>query len=616
MTLTRRLTHPFHSGSATSDEVPGRWDCALDGRPFMIDWDYAEKNDAFRWRSIKLYKPQQDTGGQIAENSLNPEEFMRRAAESWHKGAGQTHLDRPGSDEHRFRSSKGIDPWTMWQVSLLPDTTAVRASANTNLALLPVGTRLYAIDGTSVVFATTIAGLATGTAVTGLPNAAQSIATDGYLVWTAHGASGIYRTDRVSTPSTSYNTRAATLVAYVKGRLIAANGKIIVNITGTATETTILDHANPDWTWVAVAEGPNHIFMAGYSGDKSVIYRTTVKADGTALDVATVAGELPDGEIVRSIQGYRNFLEIGTDKGFRLATIDTNGNLVLGDLTNLGVAVRCFEPQESFVWFGWTNYDTLSTGLGRMDLRERTDTNGAATPTPAYASDLMATGQGAVLSVVTFGDQRAFAVSGLGFYGQSANKVASGTIDSGLITYGLPDPKITFWLDIRHTALAGTITASIATDGSSSFTSLGESATASTYKKVLPAAEALAEKFEIRLGLARSASDTTQGPTLTRWTLEANPAPGRGQFIHVPLLLRETVKTNAGATGRDPKADFLALIEMETSGRRIAFQSRAGTYDVLLDDHDFIIDGETSKAMAFFNGCFVVQLRKPRTRST
>lgn len=610
MTLARPLASPLFTGAGVSALVPGKWDCALNGHTFMIDWRKTYLGPTrFTRASISLLKPQQDTTDAVGEQSLNPEEFARRFASEWHHGAGQTFHDRPASDPARFRVSKGIDVWTKWRLSLLPDTTLKLASANTNLLFAAAGARLYVADGTAVRYST---DLTTWTAVTGLPApAATGIASDGFTVYTTHAASGVYSTNTGTGASSSFNVTVANgICAYVKGRLLVSNDNTLTNITGGAAQATVLAHPNTAFRWVAAAEGPAHIYAAGYAGDKSIIYKTTIKADATALDIATVAGELPDGEIVRSLQGYLGMLLVGTDKGVRVFQLDTNGNLAgSSKVIPTTAAVFCFEPQDRYVWYGLTNYDTTSTGLGRVDLGEFTDTL-----TPAYATDLMATAQGAVQSAVTFLGLRVFTVSGAGVYAESANKVATGTIDSGLVAFAMPDTKVAINLDARHQPLAGSFSIFVSADGGS-FAQVGANLTAGSTSVIASAGQQRAETFEVRLTLTRDGTATTTGPTITRWTLEANPAPGRGEFIEVPLLLFESVHRGDGAALQmDVAAEHAALISMEAVGAPIIYQDCLGAETVFLDDHQFLIDSQTEKFDGF-NGTFVARLRRPRARS-
>lgn len=612
MGLAALLAEPFYLGGGASVDVPFKWDCSLNGRPYMFDWKYAGSEN-FSRGSIHLLKPQQDTSASVSEASLNPEEFARRAVETWHHGAGQSFYDRPTSDPARFRSSKGVDPWTRWELSLLPDTELARASVNTNLALMVVGDYLYVADGNEVYWTTDLSAYTAAAIQNGeAAQSVKSIASDGYQLYAALGSNGIHRSVRGASTTSHYSDLSATLIGYVKGRLMAANGNAVYNVIASgAAPSALLTHPNTDFTWVGFAEGTGHIYAAGYSGDKSLVYRTAVKADGTALDVPVVAGELPDGEIVRSIAGYLGFLLVGTDKGWRLVSLDAAGNFAgSSDIIPTPAAVRCFEAQDRFVWFGWTDYDATSTGLGRADLSQFT-----TGITPAYASDLMATAQSDVLSVVTYDDARVFAVSGIGVYAASADKVATGTVDSGLITYGLPDRKVAAYVDVRHEPLAGSIDVGLAVDSSVTFTALGASATAGSTSVVLAIGAQRGETFELRLTLERDGTATTTGPTLIRTTLEANPAPGRGQFFTVPLMLYETLAVAGGDETIHPAVELSALVDMEASGEAVSYQDALGSTTVFLDDHTFIVDKHTEHRDAF-NGTFIAKMRRTRQRST
>src|SRR4051794_36957584 len=138
MSFAALLDAPYFTGVTTSAEVPGRFDISLNGHPYMLDLKI--DNPEFTRQSIPLLRNQADTGGEPGEQSLSPEELWRRSQSDWTHGAGQTYLDREDSDAKRFRSSKGVNVWEQWALQLLADTSSKRASANTNLSIIPVGT--------------------------------------------------------------------------------------------------------------------------------------------------------------------------------------------------------------------------------------------------------------------------------------------------------------------------------------------------------------------------------------------------------------------------------------------------------------------------------------------
>jgi hypothetical protein len=596
--LDAGLEAPFYTGqaSAPSSLVPAAYPVALAGHPYVIDLD----SDRFRHLSVPILRQQADQSASPSETSITPEDLWRRSIDTWHKGAGQTHYDRPDSDSARFRSSKGVDIWTKWQLSLLPATDQKRSSANTNLKLQPAGSFLYLVDGTSVYSTQDVTvDSPTWTALTGTLGAnGRDIASDGYYVWVTDG-SDVYRFTRgASALGSAYNTLNCTVLGWVKGRLMAANAHEIFNITSATVPPALFSHNNTDFAWVGFAEGTGHIYAAGYSGDKSLIYRTAVKQDGSSLDTPVVAGELPDGEIVRSIGSYLGFVLLGTDKGVRFATPDANGDLTIGALLSTSSAVACFEGQDRFVWFGWTNYDATSTGLGRLDLTVFGDPDALA---PAYASDLMATTQGAVESVVTFQSRRVFCVDGVGVFGEETTKVASGTIDVGHISYGLPSAeKVALFLAVDHNG-TGQHSAHVSVDGGA-FTAVG---THTTSTDKFPVGERRGRRFEHRLTLTTVAGAS---PTIYGATLEAYPAVDTVDIIIVPLLLHHTIRWEGQEHPLDPGDEVAFLKSLRDSQDVVTWQEFNTSYTVVLTDYEWIpFDHTTGKEC--WDGTFVAQLK-------
>lgn len=588
MTLAAPLDSPLSgAGTSVTSDVPFKYEVAINGRAYRIDHSVdsnGQRGIGFARRSLSVQRAQADTSNTPGEQSLNREADWRRVSESWHHGAGQAFYDRADSDNARFRTSKGVYVWEKWQLSLLNSTSSCRASANTNLRLTTAGSITYLIDGNSLLFTADVtAGPVVWTTVTGTPGvAAQWLTSDGFNVYAAYGASGIYSTTRSDATAASFNTLTCTVLGYVKGRLMAANNNVIYNVTAAgAPPAALLTHPNTDFAWVGFAEGPAHIFAAGYSGARSLIYKTAIQADGTALTTPTVAGELPTGETVRSIKGYLGMLIIGSDLGFRLAVIDTNGNLTIGSLVATSSPVLNFEPSDRFVWYGLTNFDGTSTGLGRIDL-----TSFTSPLTPAYASDLMATAQGSVLSVSTQGTRRLFTVSGVGVFVEGSTKVTSGTVSSGRITYGIGDEKVVMFVDLRHSALAGSIDLALSVDGAAG-NSIGGNAVVGTSRPSYPlnAAQARGELFEITSTLTRSSTDTATGPTLTRVVLRGYPAPRRTFQFTVPILLWESsTDLNDSEYTLDPLAEREALETAMKNETLISYQEGTASYTVLVDD--------------------------------
>ena len=426
----------------------------------------------------------------------------------------------------------------------------------------------------------------------------------------------IHLSDKVQAAAGSTGVMTGTLSASVDWMAWA------IAIRAAGISDPLYTQGNSNFTWVGFAEGQGDIYAAGYSGDKSLIYRTQVRADGTALDAPVVAGALPDGEIVRSIYGYLGILFIGTDSGVRMAVSDANGDLTIGALINTASPVRCFEGQGRHVWFGLEDYDisrwssgTLD-GLGRLDLTQQTEQL-----VPAWASDLMVAASTSttesVQSVVTFQDRRVIAIgssNGLtrGVYGEKANKVATGYLDSGLVTYGISDTKVATYVDLRHKALVGTAEVYLSTD-EGAFGSIGTTTTASSTRPAtdpFPAGPTRGDTHELRLRLNRSGAADAVGPTVTRMTLRAEPAPARGRVFQVPLVLAKKLNVDGREVTRDP-ADDLAFIEaLFDSQTLVTYREDATSVSVFVKDYEFVAEHRTDDGR-MEQGVCTVTLKAP-----
>lgn len=600
MAITLDFNDPFYSGGSvvSTTTAPSIFPVALAGHGYQVDLLSGE----FHHLSIPLLRQQSDDSVSPAETSLNPDDLWRRAQDSWHHGAGQIFRDRPDADPERFRSSKGIDPWTKYQFSLHQGTTESRNSSSSNLRVVTAGTRMYAIDGSSLVFTTNLTSYTTVTG--GTPGTFQSVASDGFTVYAADGAD-IYSTTTAGSTKSVFSTINATVVGYTKGRIMAGAGASIYNPTPSVPNPSALfTHANTDFSWVGFAEGQAAIYAAGFSGDKSLIYRLAVKPDASALDQPIIAGTLPDGEIIRAIGGYLGFIFLGTDKGWRFCTPDSQGNLTIGALVETPSAVRCFEGQSKFVWWGYTNYDTSSTGLGRMDLTVVVDAL-----VPAYASDLMATGQGNVNSVVTFLNRRVFAVASDGIFAEDPlAKVSTASIDSGFVGFGLPDTKVGLFFDVRTDPLTGDYSAAISSDGGN-FVSAGSESEAGSTGEQFPMNERRAERFENRLTLNRSGTSVNLGPVVNRWTMKAIPAPELREYVYIPLLLHDVIELRGKEHQVDVAQELSFIKGLRASQDVIVYQEGNTSYSGVIADYDWRPYSLEPKGR-WFNGTCVVKFKR------
>jgi hypothetical protein len=610
-------TPPYFSGiSSTSNLVPSVFPVAIDGRAYMVD----QKSGKFQRGYEQRVRDSTDDSTTPGEGAINPGGLWRRGQDSWHLGAGQDYADTADSKDYRFYKSKGIDPWTKGQLSLLNTTKLSLSTASTNLFTCVVesgGTEyLYVADNGVVRFSSnpfdaspTWTAITTATSTTLPTTAITGLETNGqnvYIAWT--GKDIWYTTPGVTTATPFYPTSGTanqtyTTLGYAKGRGFASRTEHLYQIgLGSGSHTIFFDNGDTTFRWAGAAAGQNAVYAAGYSGVKSLVYKITIKTDGT-LDVPVVALELPAGEIVSAIHGYLGFIVIGSNKGVRFCSTDAQSNLVAGSLIPTTGAVNDFTSEDRFVWFTYTNYDTASGGLGRLDLSVFIAPN-----TPAYATDLMYSNTGAVKSVSTISNKRIFTISGIGVIVEdTANLVATGEIETGTWRWGIPDRKFIAKIDTRSTPLIGAITSYLKIDNTE-YSSIGRWADVSDTENVFNGSDDKAIEAGFKFVLERSSLNTAEGPTFTRWMARAYAAPFRSQVFSVPILLHKSVTVRNKEYYYDVYGEqsfFDGLIE---SPRIVTLQIGTTVHSVILEDvvwEPMDSSGNTWE----FDGTLVVTLR-------
>lgn len=555
---------------ASPNGVPQIWPISIAGRTYVVNTSFEPyRRDAFRHRSIQPQRQSIDLTNVPGEGTVNTEGLWRRAAQDWHFGSGQKFFDRKNSAEGRFEESKGIDPWTPWETSLLSDTQQVLASTGTT-QVLQVGKYIYVLDVTAKTLKFT-SNLSTWSAsVTTIGANPVMLASDGYNVWIADNTAGggIWTTTAGAAGATQYVTNGQWQGVYWVGeRLMATGGNGVWNIIAAGALPTVLwSHPNPQWKVTAMCAGSSQIYFGGYDPGqgfplRSTVFRVGIEPNGTALTVPVQALPIAGGEYVTSLYGYLNYVFVGTNLGVRmcrtLAAYDPSGaqgdleaGPVLPDLIAPGpvtLPVRAMIASNRFLWFGWSNYDATSTGLGRMDLSTFIDTQA-----PAYASDMMVTTQNEIISMdwCSINNQPIWSIAGHGVYTSSGSYVASGYVDSGYVSYGIPDDKILMAGDIGTvTPQHGTVIMGIGSDATdNTITAVGQHNSGSTggtsNQSVFAINQIRGEQFIVRMTLVRDPV-TAKTPILHRWTIKALPAITAGTTISVVLDLYN-VANNAG----------------------------------------------------------------------
>ena len=580
-TTAFRPAPAFYSGTGSTQLVPDIFPVAINGRAYMID----TAANAFTRQFDARVRDSVDQSAEPGESAINPQGLWRRSQSSWHYGAGQKYSDTSDAEPFRFNESKGVNVWDKGRLSLLSDTDKVYSTSGTNLYATTAANLMYGTDGQSVKYTTDFVSISTvtGTAASNI----FSIASDGYNVFYSYANGDIDKTNAGIGSSSAFITGIeAGKLAYVKGRLMvagqAADKHKIWNITtapGSSANnpSPLMTHRNTEFTWVGFAAGQTHIYAAGHAGNISLVYKIEIEADASSLTAPVVAAELPQGEIIQEIYGYLGYIVIGTNTGFRFCSADSAGNLIVGPRIDIGSAVKAFAGIGQYIYFSWTNYDSTSTGIGRMDISVFISTN-----QPAYASDLMATAQGEVQAIHEFNDKPLFTVSGEGvFVPDATDLVTSGYLTSGVYRWGVPDAKFIPKLDLRCLPLQGSITMSIAEDNGTYF-DLPAFSTSGAKDKTFDGRENKVFEAEIKVTLARGS--TTTGPTVTRWMARAYAAPLRSQIFSVPIIMHHKLSIGGREYWQDVDFEMRQLRDLVDNPRVVSYQENEETFAVVIEN--------------------------------
>jgi len=590
--ITDTFSEPYSLAQAALPSSFSPSVVGVNGRPYLIDTTGGRYNR----RGVAVVQ-QRNTSDQ-RDILLLPQDIWRQSFESWHSGAGQANQDRNDSIPSRFNASFGVDPWTKYEFSLLPATEQLGGASATytgDVFLTLHDSELIVVNDDSLYFYDTLSAsaVAASTVVPDSGNEIIDIADDGHIITTLHANGDIYKTEAGVGTTLHKSLPGTSFVEWVKDYLIIGDGNELKDATGSSAPHLIYTHPDTAFRWIDACPGRNVIYILGGIGERWVVHRITINEDGTAFETAIVAVTLPDGEIGYSIGEYLGFIFIGTNKGVRMASMESDGSLTLGPTIPTSQPVHCFEGEDRFVWFGNSEIDPVYTslgdeqypsgvvcGLGRMDLQTFTVT----ALTPAYANDLFTgneTGK-TVKSVVTFQGKRVFAVSGGGVYFESDSKVPSGWLTQGVMSFSVEDLKSALYQQAKWIpGCAGRLYLDLAFD-STGYSRFGRLRISQNVNRSdnLSLAGIRFSSVEVRYVMNRCPINPANAPRITRWELRSSPVKGKASRWEVPIMNYEELDIDGVKYTRDVTQELETLMDLIESGTVFTYQESGRSYQV------------------------------------
>ena len=632
------------------------FDVAIAGLPFLMNVNDTTpyRRSTARWKYERI-----DQAREPGEQTLDSGLWVRSQT-SFHLGEGVQYQEALSGnvDQLRFRyyTGTGIDPWTPGQISLLKDTTKLYPPATNSsgkVIALPAtisGTDYVihvdcaAASGAAVrVAKVTAAGTAT-TLILGsaLSTEILSAETDGTTLYLAT-ATEMYDYDLTAASPTLHNhyhinTANATSVVlkYVKNRVMAG----VSYVTGTTPIAAVYELPFPNkgtggaatnlstitavantstvpigWIWSSIAEGRGAIYVAGYAGDKSAIFKITPDSTG-ALGAAVSVADIPRGETVRAIFGYLGtFLAIGTSRGVRIAAIADDATIVYGPLVfNTTNPVTSFAARDSYIWAGVKAGIGGASGTYRIYLGALLDDGSYP-----YATDIIASGTtGAVDSLAFFPSsaQLFFSVYGSGVWLQHATQLVSeGTLTTATVNWGTLEKKAWKRVRVETGTLAGNIEVyADAIEGRTQITTLTDTNAYNTDFDLSAAYPTTQVNGQLAFTLYRNATTLSTGATLKGYAIKAIPSPTRSRLIQLPLMCydfeSDRRNTRYGTLG-GAKYRLNALEAIESAGSTVLVQdfTSGENFDAVIEEIAFSRMTPPSANNENFGGIITITMR-------
>jgi len=456
----------------------------------------------------------------------------------------------------------------------------------------------------------------------------------------------------VASMGTNYNgTWSVTAVTPTSVSFYHNNADVAfaTGLTGTvvlASNNTlpIYAHPNTNWAWTGICEGPNAIYVSGYAGDSSTVYRLSLDTSGAIplLTKALTAADMPKGELIYALGAYvGKYMVFGTSKGIRVGQIDTSGFVSSGYVTYgpLTVVTNGYDPStgtnlnglpcksiafnDRYAYCTVSNYidndgsgATLNSGVVKIDLSRDLSVNQMA-----WATHLQTPTSNEAVAVCMIGstNKLAIGINATGIYFQSDTLVVKGYLQTGQIRYLTLEDKHFELVKLRETLpMVGTITLTVVnTDGTvvdiitaDNTFDFTQDITGMDTQDIYPK-ESIALRFTFTSATAQAVGteDSFNG-----YQLKALPAVKRQRIITLPLLCYDfegdrynmTTGYEGGASER-----IQALETIESGGDVIVLQDFTNDETVrgVIESISFIRMTPPERRFKGFGGMIMCQFR-------
>jgi len=413
------------------------------------------------------------------------------------------------------------------------------------------------------------------------------------------------------------------VMEYTKERIVMCVNDKVYEISSSATSlpAAVYSHNDPDHIYTSITSSGAAIYISGYSGIQSNIYKFTLSTAGAmpTLTSAITAAELPVGEIVFKIAYYLGNMAIGTSQGMRMADASQlDGSITYGALIFESTQpVYDFGFRDRYVWaasgvdgqVGVTRVD-MGQPLGNLqfpyayDLYNPADTLGHYTTACAFLGDT---------------NRLAYCNSGNGsdgaIYIESASTLmAEGFLRTGYVRYNTLELKIYKLMQARIDTTNGGLNID-SIDYADNYFRIGTFAQESSVPEInINYPQASQEYLGFQFTLTRSSTDSSKGPLFTGYQIKALPAIPRQRLIQYPLSCFDHESDHFGVEVGYEGSAYVRMSQLENIeniGDTIRVEDfRTGeSYIGLIEEMSFVNATPSDKRFSGYGGTLLVTIR-------
>jgi len=413
------------------------------------------------------------------------------------------------------------------------------------------------------------------------------------------------------------------VMEYTKERIVLCANDSVYEFSSTATAlpAAVYTHNDPDHIFTSITSSGAAIYISGYSGIQSNIYKFTLSTAGAmpTLTSAITAAELPVGEIVFKISYYLGNMAIGTSQGMRMADASQlDGSITYGALIfESDQPVYDFGFRDRYIWaasgvdgqVGVTRVD-MGQPLGNLQFPYAWDLYDPADALTHYTTACAFLGDTNRLAFCNAGD----GADGDVYIESTSTLLAEGNLRTGYVRYNTLELKIFKLLQARIDTTNGGLNID-SIDYADNFFRIGTFAQEATVPEInINYPQASQEYLGFQFTLTRSTTDTTKGPLFTGYQIKALPAIPRQRLIQYPLSCFDHESDHFGVEVGYEGAAYYRMSQLESIenvGDTIRIEDfRTGeSFIGLIEEMDFRNATPSDKRFSGYGGLLLVTIR-------